>query len=170
MSRVTSPRCASPARYGALVRSIHGSASAAITPAARNESSKLESISNDGFQNENHERRERNSVEQLDAPEKRPRAQIKRHHQRRAQNRRAVLHHANISGKRQKRDEARRLRRKVATCVRARRKTQQVRRRAAQPQQERDTRQSSEMRSQFPNRQTSGRPAASLAELPARSG
>src|SRR5580700_7111540 len=49
-SRVTSPKCRKPARYGALVRSIHGSASAAITPAARKESWKLESVSEEGLQ------------------------------------------------------------------------------------------------------------------------
>src|ERR1700733_8631572 len=48
-SRVTSPKWRRPERYGALVRSIHGSARAAITPAATNESWKLESVSDDGF-------------------------------------------------------------------------------------------------------------------------
>ena len=45
---------------------------------------------------ENHERRKRHRVEEFDPPEKRARAQVQRSHERGAQDRRAVLHHAHI--------------------------------------------------------------------------
>ena len=49
------------------------------------------------FPEQNHQRRERDRVQQLDAAKQRPRAQIERGHQRGAQNRRAILHHAHVA-------------------------------------------------------------------------
>ena len=49
------------------------------------------------FPDQKHERRKRHGVEQLDAAKERPRAQIEGGHQRGAKNRRAVLHHADVS-------------------------------------------------------------------------
>ena len=89
------------------MRSIQGSASAAITPAARNESWKLESASDDGFQIRSASAASA-TVFSSSTRRKSGRAQqIERGHQRGAQNRRAILHDADVGRQRDQRDQAR---------------------------------------------------------------
>ena len=56
---------------------------------------------------QNCQRRERDRVEQFDPAKERPRAQIKRRHQRGAKDRRTILHDANVGREREDREQAR---------------------------------------------------------------